>query len=391
MISNIRQSFLAILKLELHLSKNLGILLIAALLLFVYACEDDDGPVDPGQSDDLTYIEYSPEAYVLTIPIGLPQMEHPPDNPQTVEGINLGRMLFFDPIFSLDSTISCASCHQPELSFTDGLAVSPGVDEQIGTRSSMTLLNVGFHRGAGFFWDGRAETLESQALGPIENPVEMANTWEEVEKRLRRHENYPELFRKAFGIATKSEIDRHLATKAIAQFERILISSGDSEYDRFDRNEYSLSDEATTGFELFFDDIFPDAECGHCHNRNLFTTNEYKNNGLDSVASVDDYIDLGLGGFTGNRGDNGKFKIPTLRNVLMTAPYMHDGRFETIEEVLDHYNSGGHHVDNLDEDNVDNLMMPQGLSERNKTQIIAFLATLTDSSFIKNPEFQNPF
>ncbi len=370
-------------------------LVACAFVMHISSCDDDEGPSMTADRS-LTHIAYNPEPFELIIPVGLPQMEHPADNPQTVAGVTLGRMLFFDPILSLDSTISCASCHEPHLSFTDGKAVSDGVDGRQGSRSSMSLLNVGFHGQAGLFWDGRASALEEQALLPIEDPNEMANTWEEVELRLRRHPSYPELFRQAFGIDRSSEVDRDHVVKAIAQFERTLISSGDSEYDRFDRNEYSPSDDAITGFELFFDDAapgtsLPEAECGHCHNRNLFTTNEFRNNGLDPVNSVDDYTDKGLGAVTGNRLDNGKFKIPTLRNILLTAPYMHDGRFETIEEVLDHYNSGGHHVANLDEDNVDNLMEPQGLSERHKRQLIAFLATLTDSSFIKNEAFQNPF
>jgi cytochrome c peroxidase len=345
----------------------------------------------PEPEDLLTDIPFDTTSYVLIIPPGFPRMEHPANNPQTNQGVKLGRMLFFDPILSLDSTISCASCHKPELSFTDGLAVSPGVGGLIGRRSSMTLLNVGFHQVTGFFWDGRSKTLEDQALVPIEDLNEMANTWEEVETRLRRHPDYPTLFREAFGIETKKDINRDLAVKAIAQFERTLISSGDSDYDRFDRNEFSLDDEANNGLDLFFDDKFPDAECGHCHNRNLFTIPEFRNNGLDPVQSVDDYVDKGLGEVTGLRSDNAKFKVPTLRNILLTAPYMHDGRFATIEEVLDHYNSGGHHVANQDEDNVDNLMEPQGLSERDKRELIAFMAALTDSTFIKNPAFQNPF
>lgn len=376
-----------------HLNRLIALILFFSVcLLALPGCEDDGGGgTDPDPDDSLTDIPYNPVAYELILPESFPEMEHPADNPQTVDGVALGRKLFFDPVLSADSTIACASCHRPELSFTDGRALSAGVDGRLGRRSAMSLLNVGFYEPAGLFWDGRSKSLELQALDPIVDPNEMANTWEEVEHRMKRSERYPELFRKAFGIENTSEITRDHVVKAIAQFERTLVSSGDSDFDRFNRNEYALDDEAQTGFELFFDDIFPDAECGHCHNVILFTTNEFKNNGLDPVQSVDDYVDKGLGEVTGNRLDNGKFRIPTLRNIHLTAPYMHDGRFETLEEVLDHYNSGGHHVANQDEDNVDNLMMPQGLSERNKQQIIAFLSALTDSTFIKNPEFQNPF
>jgi len=370
-----------------------AILTCFVILLGWVGCQDDDMLINqmPAEDRDLTMIPFAPDSFNLVIPEGFPKMEHPEDNPQTQQGVLLGRMLFFDPILSLDSTVSCATCHKPELSFTDGLAFSVGVGGRTGRRSSMSLLNVGFHGPVGLFWDGRAKTLEEQALEPIVDPNEMANTWEEVELRLRRHAEYPDHVRTAFGIQRSSQVTRDHVVKALAQFQRTLVSSGDSDWDRKDRNEFSLDDDAATGEELFFDDIFPDAECGHCHNVKLFTIPEFRNNGLDPVDSVDDYSDKGLGGVTGNRLDNGKFKIPSLRNILLTAPYMHDGRFETIEEVMEHYNSGGHHVTNQDEDNVDNLIRPLNLSERNKREIIAFLGALTDSTFIKNESFQSPF
>lgn len=371
-------------------------LAFVCICLIFSGCKNDDDapPANPPVDEDvdLTSIPYSPQPMVVDIPAEIGVMDYPEDNPQTVDGVMLGRMLFFDPILSRDSTISCASCHRPELSFTDGRAVSVGVDGREGRRSSMSLLNIGLHGPVGLFWDGRRQTLEQQALDPIIDPVEMDNTHEEVEKRLRRSAMYREQFRKAFGITMSSQIDRSLLAKAIAQFERTLVSSGQSEYNRHIRNEYSPSDEALNGKLLFFDEELPDAECGHCHNDPLFAiNNKYVNNGLDPVASVDDYRDKARGEVTGNRLDNAKFKVPSLRNIMLTAPYMHDGRFQTIEEVIDHYNSGGHHVANLDEDNVDNLMEPQGLSERDKRDLIEFLKTLTDSTFIANPDFYSPF
>lgn len=371
-------------------------LAFVCICLIFSGCKNDDDapPVNPPVDEDidLTSITYNPQPMVVDIPAEIGVMDYPEDNPQTVDGVMLGRMLFFDPILSRDSTISCASCHRPELSFTDGRAVSVGVDGREGRRSSMSLLNIGLHGPVGLFWDGRRQTLEQQALDPIIDPVEMDNTYEEVEKRLRRSAMYREQFRKAFGITMSSQIDRSLLAKAIAQFERTLVSSGQSEYNRHIRNEYSPSDEALNGKLLFFDEELPDAECGHCHNDPLFAiNNKYVNNGLDPVASVDDYRDKARGEITGNRLDNAKFKVPSLRNIMLTAPYMHDGRFQTIEEVIDHYNSGGHHVANLDEDNVDNLMEPQGLSERDKRDLIEFLKTLTDSTFIANPDFYSPF
>ena len=360
---------------------------ICCTFLLFCCCKDDD--LDPG---DLTGIVYSPTEYELNVPKGFPAVEVPADNPLTEEGVELGRMLFFDPILSVDSTISCASCHLASLSFTDGLNVSEGINGLTGTRSAMSLINVAYHFD-GMFWDGRSATLEDQALEPVVNPLEMGDNWEEIELKLMKHETYPEFFRKAFGISNVTQIDRTYVAKALASFERIMISSGNSKYDRYLRGEIFPTDDELNGFEMFFDTTtdLPDAECGHCHTGIMMTTNEYLNNGLDDVESLDDYPDKGRGDFTGNRFDNGKFKVPTLRNIALTAPYMHDGRFATLEEVLDHYNSGGHHISDPDEDNVSNFIHPLGLSEKEKSQVISFLHMLTDTSFTQNEEINNPF
>jgi cytochrome c peroxidase len=333
-------------------------------------CGDDDA-MDPG---DLTFIPYNPTPYPLTLPDGFPAMEAPVDNPITQESVDLGRHLFYDPILSIDSTVSCSSCHHLEVSFNENRRFSKGVDGLQGTRSSMSLINVGFHFD-GLFWDGRAATLEEQALDPVVNPVEMGNDWDEVERRLRRHPTYPEFFRKAYGITNASQIDRDLVVKAIASFERIIVSRGNSRYDRFLRGEIFMSDDELNGFEMYFDTTIdlPDAECGHCHTGPLLTTNEYINNGITDVETLDDYPDKGRGAITGRRSDYGKFKTPTLRNITLTAPYMHDGRFATLEEVLEHYDSGGHHLPDPTEDNVDNLIRPLGLTDEQKQQVLAFL------------------
>lgn len=368
---------------------NICILITTCLILWI-GCGDDDLDKKVENNPSLTHISYNPTSIDVVLPAGFPQLEVPLDNPMTQQGVELGRHLFFDPILSADSTISCATCHKPELSFTDGLAVSIGVNGALGRRSAMSLLNVGLHRNVGFFWDGRAKTLEEQALEPIVDPKEMANTWEEVERRLRRSQEYRTRFREAFGISYVNDISRDLAAKAMAQFERTLVSSGTSAWDLHNQNITAMEDDAISGFELFFDEKKPDAECGHCHGGSLFTTNQFINNGLDSVYSVSEYTDLGRGEVTGQLRNFGQFKVPTLRNIMLTAPYMHDGRFKTIEEVLDHYNGGGHHVINQDEDNVDLLMQPQGLGERQKRQLIAYLEALTDTAFVHNPDFQAP-
>ena len=180
-----------------------------------------------------------------------------------------------------------------------------------------------------------------------------------------------------------------MAAKAIAQFERILISSGNSKFDRvFLRGEGFPDDEEENGYDMFFDTTpeLPDAECGHCHNTPYITTGEFFNNGIQDVNSLEDFPDKGLGAITGVLQDNGKFRAPSLRNIELTAPYMHDGRFETLEEVIDHYNSGGHLADNLDP-----LIRPLLLTEEQKNNLVLFLKTLTDEEFVNNPLFQNPF
>ncbi len=357
------------------------------IYLFIFwgtlsACGDD--PVATG---DLTDIEYDPIAYLPAIPENFPALEQPENNMMTVDGILLGRKLFFDSILSGDSTMSCASCHLQQGNFTDNLAVSSGIDGFEGRRSSMALLNIGFDYN-GLFWDGRAATLEEQALLPVEDPVEMHATWPEVVERLMNHKDYPTDFRKAFGIQNTSEINKDYAAFAIAQFERTLVSSGNSRFDRFLRGEIFLTDSEFNGYDMFFDASpdFPDAECAHCHSAPLFTSNRYFNNGLDDVPSLEDFDDSGRGEVTGVLFDNGKFRVPTLRNIEFSAPYMHDGRFETLEEVVEHYNSGGSRVANTDP-----LIRPLGLSESQKKDLIAFIRTLADTSFLQNPLFSSPF
>ncbi|MCB0705901.1 MAG: cytochrome C peroxidase [Saprospiraceae bacterium] len=350
---------------------------------------DDDNPI----LGDLESIPYDPQPYTLEIPDFFPDMIIPTDNPLTVEGVELGRFLFYDPILSADSTQACASCHLIEGAFTDNLALSTGIQGLEGKRSAMSLLNVGFYY-SGLFWDGRSPTLEEQALHPVTDPLEMDNTWEALEEKLRNHDLYPEMFRKAFGIKDRSDISRDYATKALASFERTLISGGKAKYDKkFLSLEPGILYTASEfrGKDMFFDESeegLPDAQCFHCHGGVLFTTNEYRNNGLQEAATLNDFDDPGYGMVTGKVIDNGKFRAPTLRNIALSAPYMHDGRLATLEEVIDFYNEGVHYAANLDENLV---IQPLGFDEQMKQDLIAFLHTLTDTSFVSNPAFQNPF
>lgn len=359
------------------------------LFISLLSCGDDDTPEECGVIGDLSDIPYNPQSFSITKPDGFPTMFIPIDNPMTVEGIELGRHLFYDPILSADSTMSCSSCHLPALSFTDGGATSIGIDGISGVRSSMSLLNIGYVE-KGVFWDGRSNTLEEQALIPIEDPIELHDTWENVEAKLKDHPSYPEMFREAFGIEDRSEITKELAAKALAQFERTLIGAN-SKYDKvIFQGQAAFTDSEDRGMRMFTDAQggLPDAECAHCHALHLGTTDDFFNNGLDSVGSLTEFIDLGLGGVTQDTFENGKFRAPTLRNIALTAPYMHDGRFETLEEVIDFYNESPNHTNAT---NVDVNIRPLELTDQQKEDLINFLHTLTDTVFTTNPAFQSPF
>ena len=337
--------------------------------------------------------EKSIESYVNTptpSPLQIPQLFQdlildpviPSNNPQTEEGVLLGKKLFFDPILSDDGSLACAGCHNATNAFTDTARFSDGIDGLFGNRNAMPLFNLAWNYDNTFFWDGRDLGLENQVFEPITNPLEMHSTWEAVAEKLQAHPEYPELFNAAFGSQT---IDSVLVSKAIAQFERTLISAN-SKFDKFLLGTANLTPEESNGFTVFMDESKGD--CFHCHgsdNNPLWTDNKFHNNGLDSTFS-----DLGLGNVTGDPADNGKFKTPSLRNLAFTAPYMHDGRFETIEEVINHYSEGLQNSTTIDP-----LMkkVDQGgvqLSLQEKADLKAFLLSLSDTDFINNPNFSNP-
>lgn len=327
----------------------------------------------------------TPTPYAIEIPEGFVPMVIPEDNPTTEEGIALGRQLFFDPILSDNQSLSCASCHQTELAFTDGQAVSTGVRQAKGKRSAPSLLNVGFHY-KGLFWDGRSPSLEDQALHPVADPVEMAASWPLVEIRLRNHPGYYHQFQRAFGIATPEELTKELVGKALAQFQRTLISA-DSKFDRVMAQEDQFTPSEQRGWAIFFDAGYPEipmAECSHCHADPLFTNLAYENNGLNEALQWTDFPDSGRGGITSINSDKGRFKVPTLRNIGQTAPYMHDGRFASLEEVIDHYSSGGHYAENVNPN-----VRPLRLADQDKQDLIAFLHTLTDSTALQNQNYRS--
>ncbi|WP_087492409.1 MULTISPECIES: cytochrome-c peroxidase [unclassified Winogradskyella] len=328
---------------------------------------------------------YTPVALDLEIPEIFSNNIIPPvipvDNPQTVEGVALGKRLFFDRILSSDQSIACASCHSPQNAFTDERIVSAGVNGTLGNRNSMPLFNLAWNYNERFSWDGKELSLERQALEPVENPIEMHSDWGDVVDRLSNHPEYPELFRRAFNT---EDITKELTTKAIAQFERTLISAN-SKFDRYSLNQATLTPQELNGLDVFLRE--DKGDCFHCHgnpNNPLWTDNDFHNNGLDAT-----FTDLGLGAVTGDPNDNGKFRSPSLRNLAFTAPYMHDGRFATINEVIDFYSEGLQNSATIDPlmKNID-----QGgvqLSSQDKADLKAFLLTLSDPSFINNPSFQN--
>ena len=371
-------------------------LLSFSILILSCDSDDDNGQGPPGDDGDLTMIDFQPKEMDITIPEGYPLLEQPEDNKMTIDGVLLGRHLFFDPILSADETMSCGSCHLQEGSFTDNLPVSEGIDGIAGNRSSMPLINLAYNF-KGLFWDGRVNSLEEQALLPVEDPIELHNNWDDLVEKLKAHDSYPEKFRKAFGITNKSQITKELAVKAIAQFERTLVTSGNSEFDKvFHQNIGFFSDEANNGFAIFFDTSpdLPDGECSHCHSEPFFTDDDFRNNGLDFAETLDDFKDNGRGDVTGNPFDNGKFRTPTLWNWEFSAPYMHDGRFETIEEVLDHYISGGQWSPNKDPLIIphDDPSVPEFyINDEHRADLLAFLKTLRDTTLLNNERYSNPF
>ena len=351
---------------------NSQIFYLLAILLVQSCCKTDcDEPID----------EFNPSPYNLVIPSTLPPIDIPEENPLTIEGVELGRMLFYEPLLSGDGTQACASCHMQSAGFTDSARYSTGIDGLQGSRNAMVVFNLAW--SPTLFWDGRASSLEEQALDPIVNPIEMHETWADAAEKLNAHAEYPELFKKAFDI---DEIDSSYVVKAIAQFERTLIS-GNSKWDQWIRGEVILTEQELRGWDLFnIDGPIVGADCFHCHTAPHFTDFTFHNNGLDGDEA---FTDLGLYEVTENDIDKAKFKTPTLRNIEVSGPYMHDGRFASLEEVVEHYNSGGHASST-----VDPLMKNIGegllLSPEDKQALIAFLRILTDHEFLNNQDFSNP-
>ncbi|HEY4979906.1 MAG TPA: cytochrome c peroxidase [Candidatus Acidoferrum sp.] len=305
----------------------------------------------------------------LKAPLGLPPVPMPADNPLTEETIALGRRLYYDPALSVDGTISCASCHAPRFSFSDNRPFSEGVGGKLGTRHSPTVINSAYNSLQ--FWDGRAASLEEQAKGPMENPVEMAHSLDGVVKRVQADPKYLELFRKAWGT---DQIDIDFIAKSIASFERTVIA-GDSPFDRFfyGHDYKALTPSAQRGLKIFMNT--KKGNCAVCHSIGkdtaLFTDNKFHNLGI-GADTRGNLTDDGRFKITKDDADLGAFKTPTLRNLTSRGPYMHDGSFPTVKDALGHYIGGGNWNPHLDKE-IHSLEI---LTFDEREELLAFLDAL---------------
>lgn len=310
----------------------------------------------------------------------------PSDNRLTNEGATLGRMLFYDVDLSQNGSVACASCHKAEFGFSDDKVLSIGFDGGETGRHSMRLANARFYENGRFFWDQRAETLEAQVLMPFQDPVEMGMTLDEVVSAVEGNRRYEDYFTAAFGDA---EVNEDRISKALAQFVRSLVSTT-SRYDEGRAQVDSLMDDfpnfttmENRGKELFYGPPpLGGAGCGFCHGTDAQIGFRAISNGLDSTIT-----DLGYGETTELSADEGTFKVPSLRNVAVGGPYMHDGRFSTLEEVIDHYSEDVEFHPTMFPFLINGLR----LTDVEKARLLAFLNTLTDDAMLTDPKFSDPW
>ncbi|HCS20374.1 MAG TPA: cytochrome-c peroxidase [Bacteroidetes bacterium] len=360
------------------MNKRIGILsFMLGFALFIGSCAKDE-PLNTTPENPAYVLEYG----------NLPAPEIPGDNPLTMEGVKLGRMLFYEKLLSGDGTQSCAGCHRQEHAFTDTSRFSIGIAGLPGKRQAMAVFNTLWHKNE-FFWDGRAHLLRDQALKPIQDPLEMNETLANVVTKLTALETYKSQFEKAFG---SEEINPQRISLALEQFMNSIVSA-DSKYDQYLAGKATLSQEEERGRALFFAEynpFFPEisgADCAHCHSGGNFENNQYMNNGLDSTSAI---LDIGREAVTGKPGDKGKFKVMSLRNIALTPPYMHDGRFQTLEEVIDHYDHGIRYSSSLDPALQYTMNTGLMLDTQEKADLLAFLKTLSDYSLLSDPRYSDP-
>lgn len=334
------------------------ILLIAIITLVIWGCKKDDG-IKPVEANN-----------PFVLPAGFPAITYPQDNEFSEARWELGKKLFYDNILSVNRTISCASCHKASLAFSDDVAFSNGVENRPGTRNAPTLANVAYHPY--YTREGGVPTLEMQVLVPVQEHNEFDFNIVTAGERLQEDSVYVAMSLKAYGRTP----DYYVITRALANFERTLIS-GNSPYDKYvyQGQKNALTTDEQAGMNLFFSER---TNCSNCHSGFNFTNYAFENNGLYT-----NYTDIGRKRLTGKPEDEARFKVPTLRNIALTAPYMHDGSFLTLNEVVEHYNKGG-----FGHPNKSGLVKPLGLTDSEKEQLIAFLKSLTDNEFVSKQEFK---
>lgn len=328
------------------------------IVTLVFSCRKDKAP------DSQAF-------FVPKTPAGFPVMSFPEDNPYSYESWLLGKHLFYDKRLSLNNDVSCASCHHQHLAFADNFPFSSGTNNALGTSNSPTLTNVGYQPY--FMLAGGVPSLEMQVLVPIQEHNEFNTNILDIVDKLVDDTQYELLAQLAYN----RKLDAFVLTRAIANFQRTLVS-GNSKYDQhFFQNKLTLNDSELRGYDLFFSER---TNCFACHSGFNFTNYAFENNGL-----YQQYENLGRMLITFDEQDRGKFKVPTLRNIGLTAPYMHDGSMQTLNDVIEHYNSGGsNHA------NKNPLIQALGLTVEEKVDLLNFLLTLTDFEFVSNPHFAQP-
>lgn len=335
------------------------------IALSVFSCQKDDGE----------YIEIN-QPLDFIIPSNFPEpTQDISHNIPTQKGFELGRKLFYDGRLSRDGTVSCSFCHEQSSAFTHhGHDFSHGIDNLEGIRNAPAVQNMAFQ--SEYFYDGASSSIEMLSIVPIHNPVEMDETLESIVLKLKQDPAYVKLFSQAFA---NQEVSSGNMLKALAQFMTMMVSAN-SRYDKFVRNEAggTLSSQELQGRTLF------QSNCASCHKTDLFTDGTFRNNGLPPNPNLND---LGRETVTAFANDRYKFKVPSLRNIALTAPYMHDGRFGSLQSVLNFYSNGVQNTQNLDPLLQQHPTLGIPLSQEEKEALIAFLRTLTDEEFISNPLF----
>lgn len=344
--------------------------MVLGLFVMIFSCKKDE------EMNEL----YDNTPYDFVKIYRFPNIEVSSDNPLTIAKVDLGKKLFYDQSLSQSKTMSCATCHNQDFGFTDhGLTLSTNDLGNLTARNASSLFNLVW-TDKGFFWNGRVQTLEEAVDDAINN--EQHPAWESTLANIEADQEYKNMFAKAFEYA---EINQANVNKAIASFIRTIVSQN-SKFDLVTRGQATLTPLEQYGFDSLF--VTEKGDCFHCHGVYPFMTdNDFHDNGLQGTG----YVDLGLGGFTGNTLDEGKMKTPPLRNLSFTAPYMHDGRFATLDEVIDFYSEGVHVTPNID---PLMKMANQGglqLTAYEKEALKAFLLTLDDQVFIDNEAYKSPF